>query len=205
MPTGTAGRAAADEVNGKLFLMVAALISPHSSRGLFSHTGIPTGTPYGRPEDVIISDVTGQVILYFTATSEDAVYSVIFVDDDNAMVQVFADQTTLDIKTGAAVGSPFNNPDNLAIDAFGHVYIIEDQGPDVSDIWQAVDADGDGVAEQMGRFLSNGVIGSEPTGFIFDPNTKRAVVAVQHPASGNDALWEVTLGAREGGRHHLRK
>jgi hypothetical protein len=166
---GTGGRDAADEVGG---------------------------TPYGRPEDIVIAPLaSGTEVLYFTATSEDAVYAVLLESDATAYVQVFVDRSTLDIKTGEGVGTPFNNPDNLAIDADGHVYVIEDQGPPNSDIWQAVDFDQDGVADQIGRFLTNGVTGSEPTGFTFDPNDpSRAIVNVQHPASGNDALWAITRG-----------
>lgn len=172
VPTGTAGRAAADELNG---------------------------TPYGRPEDIVVAPLNGTEVLYFTATSEDAVYSVLLHNDTDAEVKVFADRDTLDIATNEGVGTPFNNPDNLAIDGDGNIYIIEDQGPNNSDIWQAIDSDGDAVAEVVGRWLTNGVIGSEPTGLIFDPNTpKRAILAIQHPASSNDALWQVNLGKREG-------
>jgi hypothetical protein len=172
VPTGTAGRGAADELNG---------------------------TPYGRPEDIVIQSLADTEILYFTATSEDAVYAVVLNSDTVAEIKVFADRSTLDVATGEGVGSPFNNPDNLAIDQDGNLYIIEDQGPNNSDIWQAIDQNGDHVADVMGRWLSNGVIGSEPSGLIFDPNVpKRAILAVQHPASGNDALWQITLGNRNG-------
>jgi hypothetical protein len=171
VPTGTAGRAAADELNG---------------------------TPYGRPEDMVIASRNGVEVLYFTATSEDAVYAVL-LNGSTATVQVFADRSTPDVATGEPVGTPFNNPDNMAVDSDGNIYIIEDQEPNVSDIWQAVDTDGDFVADRMGRWLTHGVPGAEPTGLIFDPNVpKRAIVNIQHPSSGNDALWQVTLGNRKG-------
>ncbi|MCB1909852.1 MAG: DUF839 domain-containing protein [Rhodocyclaceae bacterium] len=171
VPTGTAGRAAADEMGA---------------------------TPYGRPEDVVIGTRNGEEILYFTATSEDAVYAV-RLQGEVAWVSVFADRSTLDVATGEAVGTPFNNPDNLAIDADGHIYIVEDQEPAAADVWQAIDEDGDGVAERMGRWLTHGAPGAEPTGLSFDPNVPmRAIISIQHPASGNDALWQVTLGQRKG-------
>ncbi|MGW8367575.1 MAG: alkaline phosphatase PhoX [Gammaproteobacteria bacterium] len=172
VPTGTAGRAAADELNG---------------------------TPYGRPEDVVIQALNGTEVLYFTATSEDAAYSVVLTSALTAEVKIFVDRSTIDVATGAGVGTAFNNPDNMAIDADGNVYVIEDQEPDVSDIWQVIDEDGDAVGDRIGRWLTQGVTGSEPTGLIFDPNApKRAILAVQHPDSGNDALWQVTLGERKG-------
>ena len=95
-----------------------------------------------------------------------------------------------------------NSPDNLAIDALGNIYIIEDapNGSDVGgDIWFARDTDNDGVAESLDHFLSLQVNGSEATGMIFNPaKPLQFVVAVQHPASTNlenvdggfgDAIW----------------
>ena len=50
----------------------------------------------------------------------------------------------------------------------------------------------DGVAEYLALWLSNGVAGSEPTGLMFHPNdATKAIVSIQHPASGNDALFEI--------------
>ncbi len=38
--------------------------------------------------------------------------------------------------------------------------------------------------------LSLGISGSEPTGMIFDPTDPyRFYIAIQHPSSGNEALW----------------
>ena len=158
-------------------------------------------TPYGRPEDMVISSTSGKEILYFTATSEPVVYSVELNYgglSNKANVKKFVSRDTINLATGAPVGSELASPDNLAVDENGLIYVIEDQGPPNSDVWQAVDADGDGVAESVARFLTQGITGSEPTGLIFDPNTKRAIIAVQHPSSGNDAIWEITLGERNG-------
>ncbi|MEZ4924835.1 MAG: DUF839 domain-containing protein [Saprospiraceae bacterium] len=142
-------------------------------------------TPYGRPEDLEIIGTR----LFFTTTSEHSAYSI-DLNGGTATVQLFADQNSLDAVTGTAVGSEFRNPDNLASDASGNVYIIEDNEP--GDVWKVVDADNDGVAESMARFISLSVDGAEPTGFLqtSDPNT--FLVCIQHPASGNDALWSIT-------------
>jgi secreted PhoX family phosphatase len=148
------------------------------------------GTPYDRPEDMVISTFTGDKILYFAATSESAVYSVFLLDGSKAEVKIFVNRDTIDFATGSAVGEALTSPDNLAIDSTGHVYLVEDQGPPKSDIWQAVDADGDDVAEYVGRWLTQGVTGAEPTGLFFDPNNNhRAILAVQHPSSRNDTVF----------------
>jgi secreted PhoX family phosphatase len=148
-------------------------------------------TPYGRPEDILISNFTGKDILYFPATSEAAVYSVIL--SNPPVVKTFCNRNTTDLATGLPIGLAFVTPDNMAIDKFGHIYVVEDASPPVADIWQTVDVDGDGVAETMARWFTLGVTGAEPTGLIFNPNdSRRALVNVQHPDSENDALWELS-------------
>ncbi len=166
------------------------------------------GTPYGRPEDMEISKLkSGNEVIYFTATSERAVYSVEMLGRDNANVRLFAN----DAETPKNMGFPLttaemNSPDNLAIDALGNIYIIED-APNGSatggDIWFARDIDNDGEAESLYHFMSIQVDGSEATGMIFSPtDPTKFVVAVQHPDSVNlanvpdgfgDAVWEFDL------------
>ncbi|MEZ6194365.1 MAG: DUF839 domain-containing protein [Planctomycetota bacterium] len=169
------------------------------------------GTPYGRPEDVDFNTLaSGNQALYFTATSENVIYSVELTGDTTAIVREFVNYDTLNLGTGMDVNplqnDPFTNPgngfalrspDNLAVDHFGDIYIIEDQNP--GDIWKARDADRDGVAESIGLFASMGIPGAEPTGFIADPNDPfRFIVCVQHPSSGNDALWSLRTRAYPG-------
>ena len=163
---GLGGRAAADEVSG---------------------------TPYGRPQDIVIStDKDGKQVLYFAATSENTVYVITLLDEMNASVKVFCNQDTLNIATGARVGTDFVAPNNLAIDFDGSIYVVEDQATPNSDIWQVVDTNKDGVADHVALWLSNGVAGSEPTGLMFHPNDlTTAIVAVHDPTSKNDALFEV--------------
>lgn len=162
------------------------------------------GTPYGRPEDCDFTVLaSGNECLYFTATSENTIYSIELTGETTAMVRVFVDFDTINLATGRDVNPKQNDPwtspgastetnlrspDNLAVDHFGSVYIIEDQNP--GDIWKCFDSNKDGVAESIGLFASLGVAGSEPTGLIAHPTDPyRMLCAIQHPSSGNDALW----------------
>lgn len=165
-------------------------------------------TPYGRPEDTEIAQLAnGNEILYFAATSEAAVYSVEMIGRDKAIVRLFLSETDTPKNVGfPATTGVLNAPDNLAQDALGNIYVIEDapNGSDVGgDIWFARDIDSDGVAESLDHFMSIQVSGAEATGMAFDPvNPTRFVVAVQHPSSTNldavpdgrgDALWAFDL------------
>lgn len=154
------------------------------------------GTDYQRPEDMQIQTVKGVEYLYMTTTTTHEIYRL---DLKNNTISVFANRSTIDLATGAAVGSALASPDNLAIDHDGNIYIIEDRSGGVDDdIWFAKDLNGDGdltdPGEGIGRWASNGTVGSEFTGLYFDPTDKRrAWVNIQHPASGNDRTIEITI------------
>jgi len=165
------------------------------------------GTPYGRPEDMEVGKLpNGNEMVYFTATSEATVYSIEIIDEVTAKVGILADASTPTNLGFPATTGFLNSPDNLAQDALGNIYIIED-APNRSDvggdIWFVRDADNDGVAESLDHFMSIQVDGSEATGMIFNPaNPTEFVVAVQHPDSTNldevpdgfgDAVWKFDL------------
>ncbi len=191
--------------------------APFAARASADDAG---GTPYGRPEDTTISRLAnGNEVLYFTATSENAVYGIeettngpfvrllaqgpISRADSGNIAQGPETSSNLDFP---ATTAEMNSPDNLAIDSLGNIYIIEDSpntstvGADGGDIWFVRDTDNDGVAESVDHFLSLQVNRSEATGMIFNPvDPTKFVVAVQHPNSTNivdypdgfgDALWE---------------
>jgi secreted PhoX family phosphatase len=154
------------------------------------------GTDYQRPEDMQIQTIAGTDYLYFTTTSTHEVYRV---DLRRNAITLFVNRNTIDLATGAAVGSALNSPDNLGIDHDGNIYIVEDRnGGTDDDIWFAKDLNGDGdlldEGEGIGRWASNGTSGSEFTGLYFDPTDKRrAWVNIQHPASGVDRTIEITI------------
>ena len=64
-----------------------------------------------------------------------------------------------------------------------------------ADIWVATDLDNDGVAESVSLWASLGEAGSEATGLFLDPadpTGRTFLVNIQHPSTGNDALWAIT-------------
>ncbi len=169
------------------------------------------GTPYGRPEDLEIGRLAnGNEVLWVTATSENSVYSIELKSKKKAFVRKFADGNTPKNEGFAPTTGALNSPDNLAQDAAGNIYIIEDAPNGSStggDIWFARDLDNDGVAESLDHFLSVRVAGSEATGMIFNPmDPMQFTVNVQHPASTDldavpdgfgDAAWEFDIGGSD--------
>ena len=154
------------------------------------------GTDYQRPEDMQIQQILGREYLYVTTTTTNEVYRL---DLKHNTISVFANRSTIDLATGAAVGSALASPDNLAVDHDGNIYIVEDRNGGVDDdIWFAMDKNQDGdlndAGEGLARWASNGTVGSEFTGLYFDPrNRRRAWVNIQHPSSGIDRTIEITL------------
>jgi hypothetical protein len=143
--------------------------------------------------------------MYFATTDSDTNGStadgrsrVYTLDLQTSEVKLFADASTIDLATGAPVGGGLRNADNLAIDAGGNIYIVEDRDGGVDDdIWFARDLNHDGdlldAGEGLGRWASNGVAGSENSGLYFDKfDLTKAYVNIQHPASGVDQLVQIS-------------
>ncbi len=150
------------------------------------------GAPYGRPEDIEVGRLAnGREVVYFAATSELAIYCVEELGNRKATVRLTASQlaTPKNLDHPATTGT-LDSPDNLAQDALGNIYVVEDW-PNSSniggDIWFVRDVNGDGVAESLDHFLSLQADGAESTGMIFNPaKPTQFVIAVQHPDSTND-------------------
>ncbi len=146
------------------------------------------GTGYQRPEDIEIKTLAnGDEMLFVATTATHEVYSI---NLDSNEVRLFVSRNTIDKSTGVSVGTALANPDNLAIDAAGNIYIVEDQPAGMADIWFARDSDNDGVADSVARWASLSTIGAEATGLYFDKfDNNVAYVNVQHP----DSLVDSTI------------
>jgi hypothetical protein len=105
-------------------------------------------------------------------------------------VKLFADSSSIDLATGLAVGGGLRSSDNLAIDADGNIYIIEDRNGGVdNDIWFAKDLNKDGdlldAGEGLGRWASNGTVGSENRSVLRQVRPQQGLR--EHPAP--PAVW----------------
>jgi hypothetical protein len=146
-------------------------------------------TGWARPEDIEINTASGNVAggaqVMFIAVTGEALVLRIELQGEKAFVSNF-------VKQSVNVNG-LNNPDNLAIDNQGTVYIIEDNGP--GDIW-AVRHTGrpERVASEVVRFASVKDCSAEPTGLYFARNGKTAWVHIQHAGGAlqNDLLVEIT-------------
>jgi secreted PhoX family phosphatase len=193
--TGAATWIALTDINGVALPGAVVVTDPN---GLTAIDGRATpnlpaflGTNFDRPEDLEIKTLkNGKQMLYVATTTNSKVFSI---DLRNDMVKLFVDQNTMDMATGAPVGTAFKSPDNLAIDADGNIYIVEDQPGGFEDTWFAKDDDNDGVAEAVGKWASLTTVGAEATGLYFDPfKSNTAYVNVQHPSSKVDRTIMIT-------------
>jgi len=161
------------------------------------------GTKFDRPEDLEIKTLrNGKQMLFVATTTNHKVFSI---DLRNDTVKLFASRDTPDMATGAPVGTQFTSPDNLAIDADGNIYIVEDQPGGFEDTWFARDEDNDGVAESVGKWASLTTVGAEATGLYFDPfKPNVAYINVQHPGSKVDRTFMITTPCKksDNGHHH---
>lgn len=180
-------------------------VAPELIRGGRAAANEVNGTPFGRPEDVEVGFLAdGNEVLYFNATSEQAVYSVEEMDNGKAMVRLAASATATPKNLGyAPTTGSLSSPDNLAQDALGNIYVVEDKpnGDNIGgDVWFLRDTNNDGVAESIDHFMSLQVKGAENTGMIFNPaNPTQFIINVQHPESTDvmdgqgDATWLIDL------------
>lgn len=149
------------------------------------------GTRFDRPEDLEIKTLRNRKQMLFVATTTN--HKVFSIDLASNTVKLFASRNTIDQATGNPVGDQFSSPDNLAIDADGNIYIVEDQAGGKQDSWFAKDEDNDGIAEAIGKWASLTTTGAEGTGLYFDPfRPNTAYINVQHPSSGVDRTFMLT-------------
>lgn len=165
----------------------------NETRGGRAAANDANGTPFGRPEDVEVGYLAdGNEAVYFNATSENSIYSVEELGNGKAMVRLAAGPNTIKNLGYASTTGSISDPDNLAQDALGNIYVVEDKpnGDAIGgDVWFLRDTDGDGVAESLDHFLSLQVKGAENTGMIFRPgHPTQFIINVQHPDSTADVI-----------------
>lgn len=144
-------------------------------------------TEYGRPEDLeIIGD-----ILYVAITSE---YRVLSITLSGAPVVREFVKAGVNVPKETLMRSGFEHPDNLANDAEGNLWIIEDNKP--SDVWVAKsDSNDDGYADSVDRFASLSAKGAEATGLYFPKHKRQFYINVQHTDSANDKTIAISQTA----------
>lgn len=192
--SGTFSWEAITDVNGAALASTASAVLADGTLDARAAADLVGGTNYQRPEDLEIKTLAdGSQQLYVATTTTNDVWTI---DLSTSTIKQFLTRNTIDEATGLAVGSALTNPDNLAIDAKGNIYVIEDQPAGSADVWFARDADNDGVAESMARWASMGTAGAEPTGLYFDkfdPNV--AYINIQHTASNVDRTIKISTPA----------
>lgn len=199
--TGAGGWIAIVDTNGNA--LTTADPFDFTARGGRTAADEVGATPFGRPEDLEIGILAnGNEAIFMATTDENIVWSIELDADGNEGVNVteFINSLTTPSSQLSPVGVGANDSvyglddvDNLAIETGPNgeiqLFVVEDESP--SDIWLATDADADGFADIIDLFASLGVAGAEATGFIIDPRGGY-LVNIQHPSSGNDALWSIT-------------
>jgi len=145
-------------------------------------------TGYARPEDVEMATSTGNNpgganVLYVAVTDEHRVLRIDLREPagdsghDTAFVTDY-------VRRGVNAPADFTNPDNLALDKHGNLFITEDTAtPPGMDIWVAVAAPGEvPSAARVVRFASLTDCTAEPSGVYFDPTGKILYVHALHRA-----------------------
>jgi secreted PhoX family phosphatase len=172
---------------GSLPLVRTVLIFPGRRICALRRATAAGATGYARPEDVEIATSTGNNrgganVLYVAVTDEHRVLRVDLRghgggdEHDTAYVYDY-------VVRGVNAPADFANPDNLALDKNGNLYITEDTSTANGgmDIWVAVAGRGQHeTAEQTVRFASLTDCSAEPSGVYFDKSGTTLFVNVLH-------------------------
>lgn len=155
---------------------------------------IPNKSPEERNNTVALAEAAGATnfngvedveigpdgFMYFTAKGTDRVYRFMEGNTvtDVAAFNIHIDNVDYDID-GAA--TTFQDPDNLAFDNQGNLYIMQDGGNNY--IW--VTGPKHSLQNPDIRIFANTPSGSESTGMTFSPDGNFMFVSIQHPAQFN--------------------
>ena len=144
-------------------------------------------TGYARPEDVELATSTGNTrggtaVLYVAVTDEHRVLRIDLKPPaaDGGPETAFVSEY---VARGVNAPTDFTNPDNLALDKNGNLFITEDTTIDTGgmDIWAAIpDAGNPETAAVTVRFASLTDCTAEPSGIYFDRSGTTLFVNVLH-------------------------
>ena len=151
-------------------------------------------TGYARPEDVEMATSTGNNrgganVLYVAVTDEHRVLRIDLREPSGHDTAFVSDY----VRQGTNAPADFTNPDNLALDKNGNLYITEDTAtPPGMDIWVAVADQGDQLsAARTVRFASLTDCSAEPSGVYFDKSGTVLYVHALH-RDGQDLSVMIT-------------
>jgi hypothetical protein len=159
-------------------------------------------TGYARPEDVEMATSTGNSrgganILYVAVTDEHRVLRIDLREPAGGAAHETAFVSDY-VRAGVNAPLDFTNPDNLALDKNGNLYITEDTAtPPGMDIWVAVAGGGEQLAAARTiRFASLTDCTAEPSGVYFDETGTVLYVHALHRA-GQDLSVMITPEKRD--------
>jgi len=159
-------------------------------------------TGYGRPEDVEMATSTGNNpggagVLYVAVTDEHRVLRVDLREPEGGSTHATAFVSDY-VRQGVNAPADFTNPDNLALEKNGNLYITEDTtSPPGMDVWVAIAGGGSQLAAaQTVRFASLTDCSAEPSGLYFDRTGSALYIHALHRA-GQDLSVRITPEKRE--------
>jgi len=159
-------------------------------------------TGYARPEDVELATSTGNNrggagILYVAVTDEHRVLRIDLREPQGTSAHATAFVSDY-VRRGLNAPADFTNPDNLALDRNGNLYIAEDTAtPPGMDVWVAVaGSDAELGAARTVRFASLTDCSAEVSGLYFDQTGTGLYVHALH-RTGQDLSVMITRDRRE--------
>lgn len=148
-------------------------------------------TLFNRVEDI---EVGPDGKIYFVSTTQGRIFR--FKDDGNTVSEfetwVYGGDYTVNTPEGPRTVT-FGNPDNLAFDNQGNLWVCQDGGgANGNYIWMIEPSHT--PSNPKVHLFARTPAGSEPTGIYFTPDGKFMIVNIQHPDGGNNIFQPDVTG-----------